>query len=60
MGFEEEIGERSHGADRRREREGEARERMNGGVAAGGDWRQEIEGEGRERMEGGWQRLVAR
>ena len=44
----------------RREREGEARERMNGGVTAGGDWRREIEGEGRERMEGGQQRLEAR
>ncbi|GMN58061.1 hypothetical protein TIFTF001_027171 [Ficus carica] len=37
MGFEEEIGGRSRSRDWRREREGEARERMNGGVVAGGD-----------------------
>ena len=60
MGFEEATGGRSHVLDWRREREGEARERMNGGVTAGGDWRRKIEGEGRERMEGGRQRLEAR
>ncbi|GMN61155.1 hypothetical protein TIFTF001_030245 [Ficus carica] len=60
MGFEEEIVGRSRGRDWRREREGDARERMNGRVAASGDWRREIEGGGRERMEGGWQRLEAR
>ncbi|GMN69938.1 hypothetical protein TIFTF001_038979 [Ficus carica] len=60
MGFEEEIGGRSRSRDWRREREGEARERMNGGVVPGGDWRPEIRVEGRERMEGGRQRLEAR
>ncbi|GMN19412.1 hypothetical protein TIFTF001_045183 [Ficus carica] len=60
MGFKEEIGGTSRDGDWRRERKGEALERMNGGVATGRDWRQEIKGEGRERMEGGQQRLEAR
>ncbi|GMN37064.1 hypothetical protein TIFTF001_006518 [Ficus carica] len=46
MGFKEEIGQTSHCKFWRREKEGEAREIMNGGVAVGGDWRREIEGEG--------------
>ncbi|GMN63460.1 hypothetical protein TIFTF001_032539 [Ficus carica] len=57
MGFEKDIGWWSRGGDWRGEREGEVREKMNGGVAAGGYWRREIEGEGQERMEGGRQRL---
>ncbi|GMN54085.1 hypothetical protein TIFTF001_023231 [Ficus carica] len=60
MGFEEEIVGRSRGGDWKREREGEARERMNGGVAAGEIERREMEGEGQERKEGGRQRLEAR
>ncbi|GMN53435.1 hypothetical protein TIFTF001_022573 [Ficus carica] len=45
MGFEEEIGGRSRDGEWRLEREGEAQERMNDGVAVGGDWRQERKGE---------------
>ncbi|GMN42720.1 hypothetical protein TIFTF001_011927 [Ficus carica] len=49
MGFKEEIGVRSRGRDWRREREGEERERMEGGVVV------EIGGEvKREKREREW------
>ncbi|GMN47501.1 hypothetical protein TIFTF001_016688 [Ficus carica] len=51
MGFEEEIRGRSLGGEWKREKEGEAKERISGGVTAIGDGRQQRKGEARERME---------
>ncbi|GMN49596.1 hypothetical protein TIFTF001_018763 [Ficus carica] len=45
MGFKEEIGGRSRCGEWRREKKGEARERIRGGVAAGGAERRRRKGE---------------